>query len=171
MPSALAPIRVVRFVTRLNIGGPSIQVVELASRLSARGFETLLIHGEVGPQEGDMSYLLECAASPPRTKQLAALKRPISPASDARAAWKVYRLLCEFKPAIVHTHMAKAGAVGRLAALAYNNTARRRARATRPHLPRPRARGVLRPGEDAAVHRRGTTARRRDGSNRRRLAA
>ena len=133
MPSALAPIRVVRFVTRLNIGGPSIQVVELASRLSARGFETLLIHGEVGPQEGDMSYLLECAASPPRTKQLAALKRPISPASDARAAWKVYRLLCEFKPAIVHTHMAKAGAVGRLAALAYNNTAGRRARARLVH--------------------------------------
>src|SRR5436190_2283908 len=133
MPSALAPIRVVRFVTRLNIGGPSIQVVELASRLSARGFETLLIHGEVGPQEGDMSYLLECAASPPRPKQVAALTRPISPASDARAARKVYRLLCEFKPAIVHTHMAKAGAVGRLAALAYNNTAGRRARARLVH--------------------------------------
>lgn len=134
MPSApAAPIRVVRVVTRLNIGGPSIQAVELSSRLSARGFETLLIHGQVGDDEGDMSYLLERAGSRPRTVQLAALKRPISPASDASAAWQVYRLLCAFKPAIVHTHMAKAGAVGRLAALAYNKTAGRHARARLVH--------------------------------------
>src|SRR5450759_267212 len=134
MPSdPAAPIRVVRVVARLNIGGPSIQAVELSSRLSARGFETLLIHGQVGPEEGDMSYLLERAGSPLRTVQLAALKRPISPASDARAAWQVYRLLCEFKPAIVHSHMAKAGAVGRLAALAYNKTVGRHARSRLVH--------------------------------------
>jgi glycosyltransferase involved in cell wall biosynthesis len=133
MPPPGAPIRVARLVTRLNIGGPSTQVVELSSRLSARGFETLLIHGQIGAGEGDMSYLLERRSPPPRAVQVAALKRTISPASDARAAWQVYRLLCEFKPHIVHTHMAKAGAVGRLAAMAYNRTAGRRARARLVH--------------------------------------
>jgi glycosyltransferase involved in cell wall biosynthesis len=128
-----APIRVVRVVTRLNIGGPSIQAVELSSRLEARGFETLLIHGQVGADEGDMRYLLDGAAAQPRTAQLPALKRPIAPVADATAAWQVYRRLRAFKPHIVHTHMAKAGAVGRLAALAYNRTAGGHARATVVH--------------------------------------
>lgn len=133
MPPPGAPIRVARLVTRLNIGGPSIQVVELSSRLSARGFETLLIHGQIGAGEGDMSYMLEGRSPRPRAVQVAALKRTISPASDASAVWQVYRLLSGFKPHIVHTHMAKAGAVGRLAAMAYNRTAGRRARARLVH--------------------------------------
>ena len=127
------PTRIVRVITRLNIGGPSIQAVELSSRLSARGFETLLIHGQLGAGEGDMSYLLDRPGARPRTEQLTSLKRPIAPASDAAATWQIYRLLCEFKPAIVHTHMAKAGAAGRLAALAYNRTAGRHARARLVH--------------------------------------
>jgi glycosyltransferase involved in cell wall biosynthesis len=132
-PAQAAPIRVVRIVTRLNIGGPSIQAVELSSRLTGRGFETLLVHGQLGAGEGDMRYLLERSGSPLRTVQLATLKRPVAPSADASAVWQVYRLLCDFKPAIVHTHMAKAGAVGRLAALAYNRTAGRRARARVVH--------------------------------------
>ena len=134
MPSApTAPLRVVRVITRLNIGGPSIQAVELSVRLSTRGFDTLLIHGQLGAGEGDMSYLLDRPGVRPRTEQLAALKRPVAPLSDAAAAWQIYRLLCEFKPAIVHTHMAKAGAAGRLAALAYNRTAGRHAPARLVH--------------------------------------
>src|SRR5438477_609696 len=45
------PIRVARIITRLNIGGPSIQAAELTSRLSPRGFDTLLVHGSVDAQE------------------------------------------------------------------------------------------------------------------------
>jgi glycosyltransferase involved in cell wall biosynthesis len=120
-------------ITRLNIGGPSIQAVELSSRLAARGFETLLVHGTLGPGEGDMRYLVEASASPPRTVQLPALRRELDAVHDARAIWQVYRLLCDVKPAIVHTHMAKAGGVGRLAAAAYNRTAGRRAPARLVH--------------------------------------
>ena len=50
------------------------------------------------------------------------LVRPISPLRDVRAFWRIYRALRRWRPEIVHTHMAKAGAVGRLAALAYNRT-------------------------------------------------
>jgi glycosyltransferase involved in cell wall biosynthesis len=46
----------------------------------------------------------------------------VRPQDDIRALRDVYRLLCSFKPHIVHTHMAKAGTVGRIAALMYNQT-------------------------------------------------
>jgi glycosyltransferase involved in cell wall biosynthesis len=124
-------MRVARIITRLNIGGPAIQAINLSSRLSERGVETLLVHGRVGESEGDMRYLLEHANPQPSTLHLDELQRPLAPVDDARAWWQLYRMLCAFKPDIVHTHMAKAGALGRLATVAYNRTAsrsRRRAR-------------------------------------------
>ena len=127
------PIRVARIITRLNIGGPSIQAAELSSRLSSRGFETMLVHGKVDPQEGDMSYLLERGQRDSRSVQVAALSRALAPGADARAFRDIYRLIAEFKPAIVHTHMAKAGAIGRLATLLYNRTAGRHAPARVVH--------------------------------------
>ncbi len=52
------PTRVVRIITRLNVGGPSIQAATLSDRLEDHGFHTTLLHGALGPGEGDMSYLL-----------------------------------------------------------------------------------------------------------------
>ena len=52
------PISVVRVITRLNIGGPSIQATRLTTRPRPHGFTTTLIHGRLGDGEGDMSYLL-----------------------------------------------------------------------------------------------------------------
>src|SRR4051794_12790142 len=54
----VAAMRVVRVITRLNVGGPSIQAITLSDRLAARGFETLLVHGQLDSGEGDMRYLL-----------------------------------------------------------------------------------------------------------------
>ena len=125
--------RVARIITRLNIGGPSIQAAELTSRLSSRGFETMLVHGAVDAQEGDMAYLLERRHLTHPPVRIPALQRPIAPGADIAALWQIYRRLCEFQPAIVHTHMAKAGAIGRAAAVAYNRTAGRRAPARLVH--------------------------------------
>lgn len=116
-------MRVARIITRLNIGGPAIHAVNLSSRLSPRGVDTLLVHGTVGAEEGDMAYLLDRADPRPATLHVPALRRPLAPAPDARAWWDIYRALRAFRPDIVHTHMAKAGALGRLAAVAYNRTA------------------------------------------------
>lgn len=114
---------VVRIITRLNIGGPSIQAATLSDRLREHGFETHLVHGRLGEGEGDMSYLL-----PPDVQHthLPSLQRAIAPAADVAAFRSIYQLLCRVQPAIVHTHMAKAGAVGRLAAVAYNRAAGRK---------------------------------------------
>jgi glycosyltransferase involved in cell wall biosynthesis len=48
--------------------------------------------------------------------QLAGLGREIRPLSDFRSLLQIYRLIRTFRPAIVHTHTAKAGMLGRLAA-------------------------------------------------------
>ena len=53
-----APIRILRIITRLNIGGPSIQAIKLSRRLDSAGFHTTLVHGQLGPDEGDMRTLL-----------------------------------------------------------------------------------------------------------------
>jgi glycosyltransferase involved in cell wall biosynthesis len=123
-------MRVARIITRLNVGGPSIQAMELSERLTGRGFDTLLVHGRLGEGEGDMRYLLSDAA---RVRQISTLQRAIAPIDDARTLARLVRLLGEFQPHIVHTHMAKAGTLGRIAAAIYNRTRGRRAPARVVH--------------------------------------
>ena len=119
-------VRVARIITRLNIGGPSIQAAMLSDRLRDHGFDTLLIHGRLAEGEGDMSYLLQ--GTPVRTSYIPAMRRSVSPLADVRAVAKILRELDGFKPHIVHTHTAKAGTIGRAAAFAYNRLARTPAR-------------------------------------------
>ena len=121
-------LRVARIITRLNIGGPSIQAIGLSRELRASGFDTCLVHGRLGDGEGDMTRLLPIDDID--SVYVDDLVRPIAPLRDVRAWWRIYRTLRRWQPDIVHTHMAKAGTLGRLAALAYNRTraAGRRAR-------------------------------------------
>jgi glycosyltransferase involved in cell wall biosynthesis len=126
------PVRVARIITRLNIGGPAIQAITLSARLESAGYHTLLIHGRIGRGEGEMDYLV------PRDRSfemayVPALRREIAPAADAAALGRLVRLLRTFRPAIIHTHTAKAGSLGRLAALLYNASTGRRAPARIVH--------------------------------------
>src|SRR3981081_3080435 len=133
LPGLSTPIRVALILKRLNNGGPSIQAIELSVRLRSLGFETTLVFGTLDPHEGDMTYLIERGQSRPESVSIPTLQRKRAPSVDVRALWKVSRLLCEVKPAIIHTHMAKAGALGRAAALAYNETVGRAAPARVVH--------------------------------------
>ncbi len=112
-------IPVVRVITRLNIGGPAIQAAGLSPALEPLGFDVTLVHGALSRGEGDMRYVLS-----PRTRTIyvAPLTREIRPWSDLRALAALYRIMREQRPLIVHTHMAKAGSLGRLAATVYNLT-------------------------------------------------
>ena len=112
--------RIARVITRLNIGGPSIQAIDLSIDLTASGFRTCLLHGHLAAGEGDMRALMPVDET--ENVYIDTLVRPISPLKDVRAFWRLYRALCRWKPDIVHTHMAKAGTLGRLAALFYNRT-------------------------------------------------
>ena len=123
-------MRVLRLITRLNIGGPSIQAITLSDRLGPRGFTTRLVHGSLGEGEGDMRYLLPPAAD---VEQVPQLRRELSPRDDYSAFSRVLAILRDFRPHIVHTHMAKAGAIGRAAAAVYNRFAAPGARARIVH--------------------------------------
>jgi glycosyltransferase involved in cell wall biosynthesis len=123
-------IRVLRVITRLNIGGPSIHAMTLADRLASRGFETLLVHGRLDAGEGDMRYLLAPAAA---VKELPALRRPLAPLHDALALAQLVGVMRDFRPQIIHTHTAKAGTLGRLAASFHNGTEGRDRRARVVH--------------------------------------
>ena len=127
-------VRVLRVITRLNIGGPSIQAIELTTRLADRGYDTLLVHGSPDAGEGDMRYLLE-GRRPDRfaVRHVPFLRRRVAPIDDVRAAAALFSLLRGFRPDVVHTHMAKAGTVGRIAALAYNRIVRATERARLVH--------------------------------------
>lgn len=110
-------MRVVRLITRLNIGGPSIQAIALTESLTRFGYETLLVHGSLGAGEGDMRYLLKRDTP---VEGIPPLVRRVAPFEDARALARIVAVLRRTRPAILHTHMAKAGTLGRLAAIAYN---------------------------------------------------
>lgn len=107
-------IRILRVIARLNVGGPAIHTILLSKLLSPERFTSTLVTGQVSPHEGDMGYLAEAHGVTPQI--LPELGREIHWRNDLIALWKIYRLIRRLRPAIVHTHTAKAGMVGRLAA-------------------------------------------------------
>lgn len=107
-------IRVLRVIARANVGGPAVQVTTLAVGLDPTRFESRLLVGDVGTGETD--YLNLVAASLPVVR-IRGLGRDPSPVSDARAMVEIRRQIADFRPHVVHTHTAKAGVLGRLAAM------------------------------------------------------
>jgi glycosyltransferase involved in cell wall biosynthesis len=110
--------RVLRVIARLNVGGPARHSVILNTGLAHRGFETLLLHGTVRDGEASFDHLAEQQRL--RTVRITALGRRIRFLDDVRAFVGIWRTLRQFQPDIVHTHTAKAGALGRLAAALRN---------------------------------------------------
>ena len=107
------PIPVVRIISRLAFGGSPIQAISLTRLLEPR-YRTTLVKGVEGSREGDMFPLAKAFGVQPVV--VPSLRREVS-ASDIRAVWEVIRILRRERPAILHTHGAKAGGVGRLAAI------------------------------------------------------
>lgn len=108
------PIRIMRIIARLNVGGPAIHVTLLSERLGPPEFESTLVCGHIGEHEGDMAYLAETRGITP--VYLPELGRELSPLRDLATLVKLWRLMRQYRPDVVHTHTAKAGFVGRLAA-------------------------------------------------------
>lgn len=101
--------RVLLLITRLNIGGPAAQALLLAKGLEPQ-FATVLAAGTPSTSEGELTDPAVPVLHVP-------LVRPVRPATDLRALTAVRRLAKGSEPRVLHTHMAKAGTIGRLAVL------------------------------------------------------
>ena len=108
------PIRVVRVIARLNIGGPAIHATLLTTRLDPARFSTTLVTGTEDAAEGNYLTLHGRTAD---VEVIPDLGREIRPLRDLRTLRHLMQVLRRVRPDIVHTHTAKAGAVGRLAAI------------------------------------------------------
>ena len=109
------PVRVLRVITRLNMGGPALHVAYLSAGLAERGYETTLVTGSLAPGENSMAFVAERLDVD--VVQIKGMQRDISPFRDVFAVIRLARVIRRLRPHIVHTHTAKAGAVARLAAL------------------------------------------------------
>jgi glycosyltransferase involved in cell wall biosynthesis len=109
------PIRVIRVISRLNVGGPSLHVTALTAGLDRSRFESTLVIGTENPGEGSMLDLAEGRGITP-----VLIPEMVGEAQlkgrDVKALARLYRLMREQRPHIVHTHTAKAGFLGRVAA-------------------------------------------------------
>jgi glycosyltransferase involved in cell wall biosynthesis len=111
----VAPVRVLRVFSRLNVGGPSVHVILLTAGLAGRGYHTRLVVGREAPWEGNCLDL--AAQRGVAVEMLDGLGREIRPLDDLRAFLGLWRLMRRFRPHIVHTHASKAGLLGRVAAV------------------------------------------------------
>ncbi len=104
-----------RVIARLNVGGPAMHVVNLARSMNDGPWRTRLIAGSVARGEGDMEYYAEERGV--AVVRLEGMSREISPLDDLRTLWSLWRLFRRERPDVVHTHTAKAGTLGRVAAI------------------------------------------------------
>lgn len=105
--------RVIRIFNRLVVGGPVLNVTYL-SKYMAPDFETLLVVGEREDHEKSAEHLATQLGIHYVT--IKGMGRSVNPTSDYFAYQELKKLIKSFKPDIVHTHAAKPGALGRLAA-------------------------------------------------------
>lgn len=108
-------ISIARVIARLNVGGPAIQAILMTETFNRRGFRSILLTGEVPAGEASMEYL--AVKKGVRPIKLHSMSRQISIAKDLIALWKLWLTFIQEKPTIVHTHTAKAGTLGRIAAI------------------------------------------------------
>ena len=109
--------KVLRILNRLAIGGPLLNASYLTKYMSPE-FETMLVVGEREDHEKDASFVTDQLGIKP--VYIPEMGRSIDPRKDYVAYKKMKKLIADFKPDILHSHAAKPGAIGRMAARAMN---------------------------------------------------
>lgn len=108
------PIRVMHVIARMNVGGPAVLVADLMRNLNSLDFNSTLVTGYCDENESD--YLDEVATDV-KAKRVPGFGRSISVSKDVKALFLIMREIRNFKPDVIHTHTAKAGVLGRIAAV------------------------------------------------------
>ena len=108
--------RVLRIINRLNLGGPTYNAAYLTKYLAPE-FETMLVAGMKDDSEESSEFIVESMGIEPF--YIRSMQRELNFSKDSDAYKQISKIIKEFKPDIVHTHAAKAGTLGRIAA--WNN--------------------------------------------------
>jgi len=108
-------LSIVHVIARLNVGGAALHVLPLAHEQSRRGHDVVVVAGTLAAGEESMEYVAEELGV--RLIRLPVLQRELSPRADSAAILALRRIIRQRRPDVLHTHTAKAGATGRLAAV------------------------------------------------------
>jgi glycosyltransferase involved in cell wall biosynthesis len=119
---AKQPVKVLQIIARMNVGGPAVIVADLMRSIDASKVEQVLITGYCDSDEADY---LETVATDIKATRIAGLGRSVSVVSDIRAFFALVAMIKKIAPDVIHTHTAKAGVLGRLAAILAGRKAKR----------------------------------------------
>ncbi|MBN1155340.1 glycosyltransferase family 4 protein [candidate division KSB1 bacterium] len=108
-------IKILRIQSRICIGGPAIHTEILSLHMPRDKYETLVVGGAVEKYEkSSHEKLIE---NDVRVEIIHSMKRNILLLNDIISIYQIYKIIKKYDPDIVETHTAKAGAVGRIAAV------------------------------------------------------
>ena len=110
----LMPIRVMRIIARMNVGGPAVQVSGLMRNMDSSVFDHRLYTGNCAADEADY---LDTVARDIYAVRIEGFGRRVSFGGDLRAFYTLVKEIRSFKPHVIHTHTAKAGFLGRIASI------------------------------------------------------
>ena len=108
------PIRVMRIIARMNVGGPAVQVSGLMRGLNSTEFDHRLYTGYCAADEADY---LDTVATDVKAVRIQGFGRRVSLGGDLKAFISLVSEIRDFKPHVIHTHTAKAGFLGRIASI------------------------------------------------------
>ena len=108
------PIRVMRIIARMNVGGPAVQVSGLMRGLRATEFDHRLYAGFCADDEADY---LDTVATDVTALRIEGFGRRVSLRGDIKAFLSLIKEIRSFQPHVIHTHTAKAGFLGRIASI------------------------------------------------------
>ena len=108
------PIRVMRIIARMNVGGPAVQVSGLMRGFDANEFDQRLYTGYCADDEADY---LDTVATDIKAVRIQGFGRRVSMGGDLKAFISLVSEIRDFKPHVIHTHTAKAGFLGRIASI------------------------------------------------------
>jgi glycosyltransferase involved in cell wall biosynthesis len=113
-PKPATPIRVMRIIARMNVGGPAVQVSGLMRGFNATEFDHRLYTGYCAADEADY---LDTVATDVKAVRIQGFGRRVSLGGDIKAFIALVKEIRIFKPHVIHTHTAKAGFLGRIASI------------------------------------------------------
>ena len=113
-PYSQKPIRVMRIIARMNVGGPAVQVSGLMRGFHSAEFDHRLYTGLCAADEADY---LDTVATDVTATRIDGFGRRVNLGGDIKAFLSLIKEIRSFKPHIIHTHTAKAGFLGRIASI------------------------------------------------------